>query len=120
MQRVGGEIELKLDGTLYKAKGSFTYNIGVRKKEAVAGADGVHGYRDETKVPFIEGAITDDTAINLKTLQETNDATVTLTLANGKVIALREAVYTADGDVTTEEGEVQVRFEGVSAEEIAA
>ncbi len=31
---------------------------------------------------------------------------------------LREAFYAADGDVTSSEGEIQVRFEAISGEEV--
>ena len=52
----------------------------------------------------------------IKNLQ---DVTVTLELNNGKVVVLKNASYTAEGDTTTEEGEMQLRFEGLDAEVIA-
>ena len=58
--RVGGIIELKVNSSLLSAKGNFTYNIGRNKKEAVLGADNVHGYKEMPQVPFIEGEITDN------------------------------------------------------------
>lgn len=119
MARVGGKIEVKVNGDLLQAKGEFTYNLGVRKKTAVAGTDNIHGYMDETTVPFIEGAITDASTLDVKALRETVDASITLVLANGKVVALRDAWEASDGDGTTGEGELQIRFEGLSAEEIA-
>ena len=41
-RRVGGILEVKIDGTLFSAKGEFTYNLGTPKREAVVGADSVH------------------------------------------------------------------------------
>jgi len=117
-KRVGGKIEIKTNGDLLQAKGEFTYNLGVRKKTGVAGTSDVAGYSDETKIPFIEGAITDSATLDVKALREIDDASVTLVLANGKVIALRDAWEASDGDGTTGEGELQLRFEGLSAEEI--
>ena len=84
------------------------------------GADTIHGYKEEPKAQFIEGAITDSDELDLAGFQAITDATITLELANGKVIMLREAFYAADGDVTTGEGEIQVRFEAIDGEEIAA
>jgi hypothetical protein len=46
------------------------------------------------------------------------DATITLELANSKVIVLREAWNAAEGTGNTGEGNIPVRFEGMSAEEI--
>ncbi len=116
--RRGGTIFLKVDGVQYDAKGEFTYNPGQPKREMIVGADKVHGYKESPKVAFIEGAITDDSALDVAAFQNITDSTVTLNLANGKTFVLREAAYVADGDITTEEGEIQVRFEGLGSDEI--
>lgn len=44
--RIGGVISLKVDGDMYFAKGNFTYNIGIPRKEGVVGSDRVHGYKE--------------------------------------------------------------------------
>lgn len=119
-RRVGGTLFLKINGEQLQAKGEFTYNINPVKREYIAGSDTIHGYKEEPKVPFIEGAITDSDELDLQALQATVDATVILELANGKTIVLSEAGYTADGDATHTEGEIQFRFEGIRGEEIAA
>lgn len=116
--RVGGLLSLKVNGDLYFAKGNFTYNLGIPKKEAVVGADRVHGYKETPQVPYIEGEISDRQELSLEALQKTTDATVTLELANGKVIVLRQAWYASEGVGNTEEGNVECRFEGMSAEEV--
>lgn len=116
--RVGGIIELKINGDLYSAKGSFTYNLGIAKRDAVVGHDGVHGHKELPQAPRIEGVITDRTDLDLAKLLNLTDGTATLKLANNKVIVLREAFYAGDGDVTTEEGEVQLLLHGASAEEV--
>lgn len=118
MARIAGIIALKVNGTQYLAKGNFTYNIGKPKREGVVGSDGTHGYKETPQIAFIEGEITDRSDISLETLLATTGATVTLELGNGKVIVLRDAWYAADGTFNTEEGNGQVRFEGMSGEEI--
>lgn len=117
-RRVGGVIFLKTDGEIRQAKGSFTYNLGENKREAVVGADNTHGYKSTPQVAYIEGAITDSADLDLRSLLQFSDGTVTLELANEKVIVLSEAWYAADGNVTTDEGEIEVRFEGISAREV--
>ena len=119
-RRVAGILFLKVDGELFQAKGEFTYNINPTKRESVVGQDEVHGFSETPKVQFIEGSITDNDELDLPNFLSIRDATVTLELANGKVIILREAFYAADGDVTSSQGEIQVRFEGLDGDEIAA
>lgn len=117
-RRVGGILTLKIDGQAYNAKGAFTYDIGEPKRDAVVGADAVHGFKEMPKVPFIEGAITDTDALDTTALFRARDITATLQLANGKVIVVREGWYAGDGSVDTEEGEINFRIEGMRGEEI--
>lgn len=116
--RVGGIIFVKVDGEQYRAKGSFTYNLGKPKRDAVVGSDGTHGYKELPQVAFVEGVFTDEIGISVEKLLEVKDATVTLELANGKVISYRDSWFAGDGNITTEEGEIAVRFESRNAEEI--
>lgn len=116
--RRGGTISLQINGVRYDAKGNFTYNLGVAKREAIVGADGVHGYKEMPQVPFIEGEITDRQDLDVRTLAQTTNATVTLSLANGKTAVLREGWYAGEGTVNTEEGNIATRFEGMSCEEV--
>jgi hypothetical protein len=119
-QRVGGIISLQVDGVILNAKGHFTYNYGVPKRQAVVGSDGrLHGFKEEPQPGFIEGAITDDGSLDTISLASVQNATVTLQLANEKVCVLRNAFYTGEGTGNTEEGEIPVRFEG-EAEEVPA
>lgn len=118
-RRVGGIIEMKANGTLLQAKGSFTYNLGAPKREAVVGSDTVHGYKEVPQAPMIEGKITDDSQLDLKnTILNMTDATATLRLANGKVIVLKNAFFAGDGNVTTEEGEIEFKLQGKTCEEV--
>jgi hypothetical protein len=116
--RVGGIIEVKANGVLYAAKGEFTYNLGVNKREAVLGADKVHGYKETVQAPKLEGALTDAGDLDVKTILGLKDATVTLGLANGKIIVFKDAWYSGDGDITTEEGEIQFQIQALNAEEV--
>lgn len=119
-QRKGGIIQLRVDGEIQQAKGDFTYNLGAPKREAIIGADGVHGYKETPQVAFIEGEITDRETLNLAKLVGLVDVTVTLDLANGKVIFLRNAWYAGEGTVNTGEGNIAVRFEGLEGDEVPA
>lgn len=115
--RRAGTLFVKVNGVQYDAKGNWTYNKGSVKRKAITGPDGVHGYSEMPQVPYVEGEITDSGTLDLSTFQNIVDATVTLELANGKVFILRDAWYAADGDVQSEEGNIQVRFEGMDGDE---
>jgi hypothetical protein len=118
MSKRGGTIAFKIDGVQYRAKGSFKYGLGKPTRESIIGADGPHGFKETHVAPFIEGEITDGSDLNDETLANVSDATITLELANGKVVALRNAFScNPDGySAETEEGNIGVRFEGTKAE----
>ncbi|WP_431282722.1 phage tail tube protein [Humitalea sp. 24SJ18S-53] len=113
-----GTITFKVNGAQQDAKGVFTYNLGKPKLTAIVGADRVHGFSSAVQVPFIEGMITDSSDLDVASLLSLRDGTVTLDLANGKTIILRTASYAGEGNITTEQGEIAVRYEGLEAIEM--
>lgn len=119
-QRRAGIINVQVNGEVFQAKGSWTYNLGRHKRDAVIGADGIHGFKETPQVAFIEGEITDRSEMDLEALVTMEDATVTLELANGKMIVLRDAWYAGEGTGNTEEANIGVRFEGANGEEVPA
>lgn len=118
-QRKGGIIQVSMDGVSFDAKGNFTYNLGRPKREAIVGADTVHGYKETPQVAFIEGEITDRGTFDLAAMVTSEGKTVTLELANGKVFVLRDAWFAGEGTGNTEEGNIGVRFEGKQGEEVS-
>ena len=116
---IGGIFNLKINGVLYTAKGDFTYSLGLPKHEAVLASNGsVAGFKVTGTVPYIEGEITDRGDLDLKALLSVQDGVITLELINSKVIVLSGAHGASDGEVSTGEGNIKVRFEGIQAEEI--
>lgn len=117
-QRKGGIIQVQRNGEILDAKGDFTVGYGRPLKTAIIGADRVHGNKHEVQVPYIEGAITDRGSLDLADLFDMDGETITLVYANGKSVALADAWFAGEGTVTTSEGEVAVRWEGTSLEEV--
>lgn len=117
-QRRAGIIQLQSQGEIMDARGNFSYNLGREKRESIVGADRIHGYKAMPQPAFIEGEITDRGTLDLEKLVTGEDLTITLQLANGKVIVLREAFFAAEGTGNTEEANIQVRWEGASGEEV--
>jgi hypothetical protein len=115
---IAGIMEFKVDGEIQNAKGNFTYNLGKVKRDAIVGPDRVHGFKALPQVPFIEGEITDRSDMNVENFLDIENSTITLSLANGKVIVLKEAWFAGEGNVQTEEANIACRFEGMSCEEV--
>ena len=113
-QRRGGIIQVQVDGVIQDAKGEFEYDLGHPQRSPIEGVDGIHGFTEKPKVSYIKGTITDRQTLNLASLVDTEDATVTLVLANGKTIVLREAWFQAQGTGKTNEGEIEVEFASAS------
>ena len=119
-RRIAGVAYIFVDGRQYPLRGDLTVSIDTIEREGVAGMDGVHGFTETPRVPFIEGAISDLGGLSLIVLQDMCDVTVTVELANGKVYILRNAWTSTAREFDAAEGQATVRFEGMSAEELMA
>lgn len=116
-KRVGGLIEVSVNGVLHLAKGEWSYGLGGFVRESVIGIGGqFEGYTEKPTVGFIEGEITDRSDMALEDLKKLTNGLVVLTLANGKVIALGKALLAGEATGHTGEGNITVRFEGVAHE----
>ena len=110
IHRRGGILSFNIDGQVYEAKGNFTYNLGAPLREEIIGADGIHGYKETHQAAYIEGEFTDSSIVDLASLVNLENVTVTLALGNSKAIVLRQAWFSGDGNVQTEEGNISVKF----------
>ena len=114
---IGGVLSFELNGDRYKIKGHVTYNLGKPVKEAIVGADGVHGYKATHQAARAEFTSSDHADLNLEELLDF-EGTASLHLANGKVITLQEGWYAGEGDVNTEESEITILLNGVKGVEV--
>ena len=117
-ERVGGIIRVSVDGSEVRAKGDFTWNLGLAKRESVIGAGYPHGYKEMPQVAFIEGGVTDTSDLDLKAMMSVTDSTIILELPNRKSIVLRNAYFAGEGEGTTAEGEVKVKWESPHEAEV--
>jgi hypothetical protein len=116
--KVGGVAFLKVDGGQYLLRGDLIVSPDRVERKGVAGQDGIHGYTETPRVPFITAKLTDTAGLSLAQLQAVVAATVTAELNNGKVYLLREAWAAEARELNTQEGSLEVRFEGMSCEEL--
>ena len=118
--RRAGIATLQVNGKVYDMVGDFSWNLGNPKREPLMGPSGMQGFSEMPQSPFIEGEIRDSGGLDLNELQNITDATITLRVANGKTILFSEAFYSADGNVGTNEANVQFNFNAMNADVLAA
>jgi hypothetical protein len=93
-----GRIEIQTNGEIYQADGDFTYDRGRPNRRTIFGADGrIHGYKETPREAFIQGTIADRGNLDLDAVERFDDATVTLSLANGETVVLTDAWYAGNG-----------------------
>jgi len=117
-RRIAGIAYVFVDGRQYPLRGGLTISTDTIERTGVAGQDGVHGFTETPRVPWIEGDFSDLGDLSLMQLQAMCDATVTAELANGKVYILRNAWTSAAREFNAADGQTSIRFEGMAAEEM--
>jgi hypothetical protein len=98
-------------------RGNFTVSPSGVERTMIAGQDGVHGYQELPRVPFIEGDISLTPDVRLIDLQNQTDVTVVAQLANKKEYILSAAVCKAAFEINTRDGQARIRWEGVTCTE---
>lgn len=111
--RVAGVAYLSVDGVSYALSGELEYNPGLVKRESAIGQDGVHGYKELPVAPHISGTIRDMNGLSVASLNAMTNVTVTLQLANGKLVVGRNMWVVEDTVAKTSESTVEVRWEGL-------
>ena len=69
-------------------------------------------------VPSIKGDISTKASVSLKDLEAIVDATVQVSLANGRTYVLTQAWTTGAFEINTQDGRFGIEFQGVTCEEI--
>lgn len=119
MRKIAGTCYLKRDGVQYALRGQLTINPLSIMREGIAGLDGVHGFKETPRVPFIEAQVTKTPDLRLKGLEGVREATITAECADGSVYVLTEAWHAGEAALDAAEGQVTLRFEGVSCREVS-
>ncbi|GJD58357.1 phage tail tube protein [Methylobacterium dankookense] len=115
-----GTAYIRVDGRQYALRGNLTVSPTPRERAGVAGMDGVHGFTEAPRIPFISGDFSTLDDVSIEELDAIEDATVQVELLNGKAYVLREAWTAQAREINAAEGRVAVRFEGISMDEISA
>jgi hypothetical protein len=116
--RIAGVAYLRVDGAQYALRGNLTVSIDSAEREGVPGQDGIHGFIERPRVPFIEADLSDIGGLSIETIAGMVNTTVQAELANGKKYVLRNAWTSTARELNTADGQVTVRWEGMRGEEM--
>src|SRR5580700_12119976 len=94
-QRIAGIAFLTVDGDQLALRGNFTVSPSPVERAMIAGQDGVHGYQELPRVPYIEGDISTVQGLLLEDLEAQVDSTVIAQLANRMQYTLIQATCRA-------------------------
>ena len=115
--RIAGIAFLFVNNNQMALRGNFTVSPAVVERTMLAGQDGVHGYQELPRVPYIEGDISTVPTLNLKDLEAQVNVTVVAQLANQKQYTLGQAICKAGFEANSRDGQVRVRWEGITCQE---
>jgi hypothetical protein len=116
--RIAGVAFITVNGEQMALRGNLTISPSAVERTMLAGQDGVHGYQELPRVPFVEG----DFSMLPQTLIEDIDGqvneTVVVQAPNGRIYSFTEAMCKAGSEPNLLDGQVRIRWECVTAEEI--
>lgn len=118
-QRFAGIAFLTVDGVQLALRGNFTVSPSPVERTMIAGQDGVHGYQELPRVPFIEGDLSAIPGLLLDDLIAQTDVTVIAQLANGMQYTLTGGTCKGGFEENTRDGQLRVRWEGLACQEIS-
>jgi len=117
-QKFAGIAYLMVDNNQLSLRGNFTVSPSPVERTMIAGQDGVHGYQELPRVPFIEGDVSTVPGMRLEDIDGMTDVTVVAQLANGWQYSLIGATCKAALEANARDGQVKIRWEGLWCEEI--
>jgi Phage tail tube protein len=118
-QRFAGIAFLSVDGNQLALRGNFTVSPSAVERTMIAGQDGVHGYQELPRVPYIEADLSTVPGLSLEALLTETDSTVIAQLANNMQYTLSNATCRGGLEENTRDGQVRVRWEGLICDELA-
>lgn len=118
MSRIAGVAYVKVDGTQYALRGNLTVSPSPTERAGIAGQDGVHGFSENPRVPYIEGDFSLMRDLSVEAVDAIEDATVQAELANGKTYVGRNCWCKSALELNTHEGMMRARFESYDIKEI--
>lgn len=116
MGKMTGRAFITAAGKRLASKEGAEIDIGAPERKAVVGDAGVLGYTETPTVPYVECTIQHDSETSLQEFGDMVDVNVSFDTDSGKSYVIRNAWRA--GNIKMAKGEVKLRFEGMSCEEV--
>ena len=113
---LSGRATIVAGGKRLASKPGAKINIGNLERTGEIGDSGVLGYIEKVTVPFVECTIAHSASTSLQEYADMTDVTVSFETDTKKSFVLRNAWNATVIEMTN--GEVALRFEGMSCEEV--
>ncbi|MCQ4765032.1 phage tail tube protein [Cloacibacillus evryensis] len=117
-RKIAGVITLTVDGVKQACAGNFKYNLGTPNRTTLVGQDGVHGFSEEPRAPWIEGDLRNTKGFDVKAFYEKEGIDAQLKLCTGETFVFIDGWVNGDGTVDTKEATIPFRFDAMSAEKV--
>lgn len=116
MGQLTGRAFITAAGRRLATKDGAKLNIGAMDRKGETGDSGVLGYTETPTIPYVECRIAHDASTSLREYADMVDVTVSFDTDTKRSYVLRNAWRA--GEVTLDKGEVSLRFEAMSCEEV--
>lgn len=112
-RRLAGITSFTVNGSAF-AVTEFAWDPATFESETMMSLSGVDGYRQSPVAPFISGKFRDAQSVNVTAFTNLNNATVVVSLANGKTIVGHNMWYTGRPGVSGADATFDFKFEGTA------
>jgi Phage tail tube protein len=116
--RFAGVAHVMVDGNQEPLRGDLTISPNSLERTMIAGQDGIHGYQELPRVPYIECSLSTMPQVSVDQLEQGVNVTVLAQLANGKQYSLQEATCKGGIEINARDGQMRIRWEGTRCNEM--
>ena len=117
--QITGRVRVSTSGNLLRSKSGAKLSLGGVERPSVEGDSGPLGFTEKTMVPFVECVIAHTSDTDLEELKSMTDETVTFETDTGVTYVLRNAWIENVIELAGGDGEVSLKFSGMSAEKVS-
>ena len=112
-RRLAGITAFTVNGSTFQVI-EFVWDPAIIENETMTSLSGVDGYSQKPVAPFVSGKFRDNQAVSVTAFTNLNNATVVVTLANGKQVVGHNMWYTGRPGVSGADAGFDFKFEGVA------
>ena len=116
--QITGRVRVTAKGKLLRTKAGAKLNLGGVSRNTQKGDSGVLGFTEETMEPSIDCVVIHASDTDLEELKNMTDESVQFETDTGVTYVLRNAWVENTIELTAGEGEVPVKFVGITAERV--